>query len=105
MAGEKETAEKLLATAKGLLAHLKEAHGLKGILAAVPDVVKVVESLAKDESLKGADKKALAIEAVMGLVKLPWWLPEFFARRLLGLAIDAAVAALNKKFDKAWPSE
>ncbi len=71
--------------------------GFAGLRAAAPEVVGHVEAIAKQEGLRGADKKELAIELVLQLVHLPAWCPEFVARWVLGQAIEAAVAAINRR--------
>lgn len=81
----------------------KESGWLNEVRAAiriVPAAVGQVETIAKKLDLNGVDKKALAVEAIMANVKLPWWLPSRIVRYLVGEAIDAAVEAINKQLKR-----
>lgn len=89
--GEVRAAAEKLSRVKGF-----NLAGLAALGAIAPEVVKHVEAIANQEGLRGADKKELAIELVLQLVHLPAWCPEFVARWVLGRAIEAAVAAINR---------
>ena len=88
------SAVKDIQDATGVLNTLKAAHK------AIPAAVQCVESVSERLDIKGADKKALAIQAIMLCIKLPWYVPAPFVRAILSGAIDAAVEALNKKLGK-----
>lgn len=71
--------------------------GITGLIKAAPAIIKHVESLAAALNIKGEQKKALAIEIALSSVKLPWWLPERFARYLLDHVIETALSALKDR--------
>jgi len=81
---------------------IKGVSSLKAALDAIPDVVSLVEAEAAD--LAGADKKALAVAVLNKLIDIPF-IPESVESVILGWAIDAVVAALNKLVGKAWLSK
>lgn len=107
---EKEIAAKVLGELHALAGdgkfaflELKRAQGFwaiaRCVLRLAPSICKRVEELAGD--LKGASKRAVAVEVAMALLPpLPWWAPERVVRGLLGRAADQAVALYNKS--KAW---
>ena len=71
-----------------------------------PPLVKAVEDKSREfaKALTGADKREVVIEGLIELLPpLPWWAPEWLVHRLLGQAIDAAVAEYNKRWGKSWP--
>lgn len=75
-------------------------NSLQGLIATTRMVVKEVEETGLAHGLKGADKKALAIEVLLQVVKLPWWMPAALIRAILPPLIDAIVEALKDKFGK-----
>ena len=92
--------------AEELLGKLDEVKGkiagvgsLKTAFDVVPDVVSLVEAEAAD--LAGADKKQLAVAVLNKLIDIPF-IPESVEAVIIGWAIDAAVAALNKLVGKDW---
>lgn len=74
-------------------------NGVQALIKCAPVVIKSVEVLGKAKDLTGAEKKALAIELLLRLVKLPWWLPQSFVREALSVLIDTVVSALKEKFN------
>lgn len=72
---------------------------LKGAMAITVGVVKHVEEIGLRDGLAGADKQALAVELVLRVAKLPFWL-EPVARAVLPYVVDAVVDALKDKFGK-----
>lgn len=100
----KELAKATVAEAGDVAGKYKSLHGVsvqsvRGAFAITKDVVKHVEEIGLRQHLIGADKKALAIEIIILVVK-----PGFFVERLLRFvlpyAIDMAVSALKDKFGK-----
>lgn len=81
-------------------AEFKEAQGwlgkIKALMHIAPEAVDQVEAVSAKLGIKGADKKQLAIDCLLAVVKLPWWIPEAAARSLLGILIDSVVATMNK---------
>ena len=65
------------------------------------DVVHRVEELAANIKLAGADKKALAVKVINLLVDIPY-VPESLEEIIFSYAVDAIVAAFNKKLGKGW---
>ena len=53
------------------------------------------------ETIRGAEKRAAAIEALMEEFR-PWWLPKAAFRFFAGRRIDAAVAELNEEYGHDW---
>ncbi|MFA5162081.1 MAG: hypothetical protein WC421_07530 [Elusimicrobiales bacterium] len=94
-------AKELLDGLGELKGKIKAVKSLKDAAEAIPDVVKLVEAVGQDEGLKGADKKALAVAVLNALIDIPF-LPESIEGMLIGWAIDAVVAALNKLVGKDW---
>ena len=66
-----------------------------GVLRCLPLLIKRAEAIG---SLTGAEKQAFVAAVFFKLVKLPWWLPQSFAKPLLEAAIDAVVEGLKSKF-------
>jgi len=91
-------AAKIAAAVKAIYAKAKGIHGgIKGIYKAAPAVVEQVEIAAKAwAGVTSENKKAMAVEAILLMVKLPWWLPKFVARSLISWAIESALTALKK---------
>ena len=82
---------------------VREAKGVTGFFALAPFVVKEVEEVATADGFKGADKKAMAVSAIMALLPInswPWWCPEWLAKYFINLAIERAVIELNKRIGK-----
>ena len=92
-------AQELLAKLETVKEKFKDVASLKDALAAIPDVISLVEAEASD--LAGADKKKLAVEVLNGLVDIPF-VPESVEGMLIGWAIDAVIAALNKLVGNDW---
>ena len=67
----------------------------------VADVVHKVEELAANIKLAGADKKALAVKVINLLVDIPY-VPESLEEIIFSYAVDAIVAAFNRKLGKGW---
>lgn len=78
----------------------KDAKGwlgkIKALIHIAPEAVDQVEAVSQKLGIKGADKKQLAIDCLLAVVRLPWWAPEAAVRPILGLLIDSIVGALNK---------
>lgn len=81
--------------------HLKgfSLNSTKGAIAITKEVVKHVEEIGLRDGLAGADKKELAIELVILIVK-PGFFLEKVLRFVLPYVIDAVVDALKDKFGK-----
>jgi len=94
-------AKELIAKLGAVADEIKSVKSLSGALAVVPDVVKLVESVGQEEDIKGADKKQLAVAVLNALIDIPF-LPESVEGMLIGWAIDAVVAALNKLVGPDW---
>lgn len=75
-------------------------NSLKGLICTTKVVVKHAEEIGLREGLQGADKKKLAVELILKIVKLPWWMPQGIVREILDAAIDIIVDALKDKFKK-----
>ena len=78
---------------------IKGVTSLKAALDAIPDVIATVEAEGAD--LAGADKKQLAVAVLNKLIDIPF-MPASVESVILGWAIDAAVAALNKLVGADW---
>lgn len=100
MSSVQEQASAVIELIRKTVGDLKSSRGLLAILRLVPDIVKSVESASKQYGIKGADKKALAVEVALNLVPLPWWLPKPLLKLVLDYAIEAAVGELNKVLNK-----
>lgn len=72
---------------------------LQGAFRITVVVVKEVEAVGLREKLKGADKRELAVELLLQLVTLPWWLPKAAVRAVLPSVVDAVVDALKDRFE------
>lgn len=92
-------AEELVAKLDEVKGKIQGVGSLKAALDVVPDVVSLVEAEAAD--LAGADKKALAVAVLNKLIDIPF-IPESVETIIIGWAIDAAVAALNKLVGNDW---
>lgn len=81
-------------------AEFKEASGwlgkIKALIHIAPEAVDQVEAVSQKLGIKGSDKKQMAIDCLLAVVKLPWWAPEAAVRPLLGMLIDSIVSALNR---------
>ena len=100
--------EDLKAEAKDAAEKLKSSRGIvaigKAVFEIVPHAVELSEKLGKDLNLRGADKKALAVEIMNALIPWPWWIPASFRTALLEGAVEMAVAIFNR-FWKKKPSD
>ena len=72
---------------------------LQGLIACVKWSVKRAEEVGLTQGLAGADKQAFAIELVLQVVPMPFWLTHV-ARAILPYVVDAVVDALKDKFGK-----
>ena len=70
----------------------------KGALKCIPVVIKEVERIGASSKMTGPEKQSLAVELLLKLIPLPWWLPVSFVRPLLDGIVDAVVDALKDKF-------
>lgn len=100
----KELAGKLIAEVAAAAKEYSQLKGfnvssLQGFIATTRIVVKRVEDEGVTSNLRGADKKALAIEIMLKVVPLPWYIAPI-ARTVLPHVIDAIVEALKDKFGK-----
>lgn len=91
---EGKTAAEELSRLKGF-----NLRSLQGLVACVKWSVKRAEEIGVAKGLIGTDKRAFAIELVLQVVKLPFWL-EPIARAVLPWIVDAVVDALKDKFGK-----
>lgn len=104
---KKKAAELLDRVNDDIRSQVRRSGGFPGLKTAVQNVVQRVEEEGKASGLAGADKKQLAVEVVMLLLKfvLPptWtsWLPEPLERFLIGLLVESAVSQFNKVWKKA----
>jgi len=73
--------------------------GIKGLLAVTPKVVEIVQTIGAKVGLAGEDKKKLAVEIILSLVKLPAFVPVMIVRMLLNFLIERAVALVKKKLN------
>jgi len=92
-------AEELVAKLDEVKGKIQGVGSIKAALDIVPDVVSLVEAEAAD--LAGADKKKLAVAVLNKLIDIPF-IPESVEAIIIGWAIDAAVAALNRLVGKDW---
>ena len=93
--------EQAVADIKATVAGVRNARGPMAVLAAIPAVVHKAEEVGARLGLKGADKKALALDILFALLPpLPWWLPELVLRFYAGLLIERAASALKKRLGK-----
>ncbi len=72
---------------------------LQGLISCVKWSVKRAEEVGVTEGLAGADKQAFAVELVLQVVPMPFWLAPV-ARAILPFVVDAIVDALKDKFGK-----
>lgn len=72
----------------------------KGALKCVPMIVHEVEMIGTARELTGAEKQGLAVEIILKIVPLPWWLSERYARPLLETIVDIVVEGYNRSFKK-----
>jgi len=72
---------------------------LQGLILCVKWSVKRAEEVGLAQGLAGADKQAFAVELVLQIVPMPFWLAPI-ARAILPHIIDAVVDALKDKFGK-----
>lgn len=77
---------------------------IKAVIAAVPGVMFHVEAAGVALDLKGSDKRKLAIDIIMTVVRprLPWWALWIPFEEILGAGIDAMAGALNDAMSKEW---
>ncbi|HSW49204.1 MAG TPA: hypothetical protein VLH09_03470, partial [Bryobacteraceae bacterium] len=80
---------------KDLKAEGKKVKDVKSALQIIPAVIKKVEEISKNVKLASEQKKELAVAVINKLVDIPW-VPESAEGVLIGLAIDAIIAAVNK---------
>ena len=98
----KAMAQEIIEAGKAVFDRIKTIHGVDGAIAALPEVIRAVETKASEVTgMTGAQKKELAVEVINALVDIPF-LPEKLEGILIGWAIDAVIAALNKLVGKDW---
>lgn len=98
------TAREIKAEAEIAIAELRKVKGVnldgfKGLLAVTPTVVGIVQSIGAKVGLAGPDKKKLATEIILSVVKLPAYVPVYLARLALNFIIGRAVSLLKKKLN------
>lgn len=98
----KAAADKIIEGAKGVFGELKEMKGAKvgEIIKNIPHVVEAVERLSKSVPMSGEQKKDVAVEIINRFIDIPL-LPEAAEAVLIGLVIDAVVAAFNR-YGHGW---
>ena len=84
-----------------LKAEAKSVKSVKDAFKVIPAVIKRVEEISKNVKLASSQKKELAVAVLNKLVDIPW-VPEAAEAVLIGLAIDAIIAAVNKWFGANW---
>jgi len=94
-----EKAAKIKELAVKLKDRIKTIHGVDGAMAAVPEVVALVEQGA--DEIKGSDKEDLAVEIINSLVDIPL-VPEAAEGFVIRAAIRSLVSALNKWLGNDW---
>jgi hypothetical protein len=94
-------AEEVISDLADLKAEAKAVKSVKDALKILPAVIKKVEEVAGGVALAGAEKKELAVAVINKLVDIPW-VPESAEAYIIGLGIDAAVAALNRLLGTSW---
>ncbi len=95
-----------------LIESLKSSRGFFPCLAAagkiIGPVIKKVEAMGAALNIRGADKKALAVDIIMVLLAplLSSWTPwvRSLIATVLPYVIDAAVTAVNCVVGKVWPT-
>ena len=97
-------AREIKAEAEIAIAELRKVKGVnldgfKGLLAVTPTVVGIVQSIGAKVGLAGEDKRKLATEIILSVVKLPAYFPVALARMLLNFLIGRAVAIIKKKLN------
>lgn len=100
-----EILEEVKGESKEIVAAIRGARGIiaiaKELFRIVPEVVEKVEIISEKLGIKGADKKALAIEILNALIPWPWWIPDGIRMALLDGAIEMAVAIFNRAWKKS----
>lgn len=95
-------ADEIINSGKVVIDAAKGIHGVDGAVKIIPGVIAEVELAAqKTQGMTSAEKKELAINIINRLIDIPL-IPESVEAMLLGYAIDAIVAALNKLVGKDW---
>ena len=94
-------ADEVIADLVALKEEAKQVKGVKDALQILPAVIKKVEEISGGVKIAGAQKKELAVAVLNKLVDIPW-VPEAAEAMLIGLAIDAVVAAFNRLLGTAW---
>jgi len=80
------------------------ANAIKAGFNVIIEVVERVEVVGADIKLAGSKKKELAVIVINKLIDIPY-IPETAEAYLIGFAIDAMIAVLNKKIGKDWLSK
>lgn len=105
---EKELLEQIVekvTVAQGKAKDLKEKTTVEiitEISKVIPDIIIEVETLGS--ALDSADKKKLAVEAVLKWANIKA-LPDVVERQVIGVIIDCIISLLNKWFGKDWISK
>ena|SRR3990167_4880783 len=97
MALSKEVIASVIADARETIIELRGAKGIFAIIKAIPAVIRKVEEISLKLGIKGANKKELALDILLALIPLPWYLPAVLIRPIIGGLIDLAVAAVNNR--------
>ena len=78
---------------------MKGIKGVRGAIKAAPAVVARVQTIGDKLKLLGTDKKAIAVNAILGLIP-DTWVPDWLIRPFISWAIEKAVKALKKRLFK-----
>lgn len=98
---EKEIIEEI----KGKVSEAKST--VKGVKSAgdaiklLPTVVKAVEELSKEIKQSGLNKRNLAVNVINSFIDIPF-IPESIECSIIGIAVDAVIATVNKYLGKQW---
>jgi len=49
-----------------------------------------------------ADKRQFVVDAIVGFLPSPWWLPMFVKRWVVGQIVDFAIFLFNRYWGKDW---
>ena len=94
-------AEGVITDLAELKAEAGQVKNVKDALQILPAVVKKVEEVAGGVKLAGDQKKELPVAVLNKIIDIPW-VPEAAEAVIIGMAIDAIVAAANKWLGTAW---
>lgn len=94
-------ADELIVGLKEAKAEIGAVHNVQDAIKLVPFVVKRVEEISGDLKLAGSQKRDLAVAIINKLVDIPW-VPEALEGKIIGMAVDAIIAAFNRYLGKSW---